>query len=91
MGTNVQTPADISYLADNILVLRYFEARGEVKQAISMIKKRSGPHEHTIRELRLKPGQISVGEPLTKFHGVLSGIPVLVGQSNGGNGLRLDE
>jgi circadian clock protein KaiC len=91
VGTNVQTPADISYLADNILVLRYFEARGEVKQAISMIKKRSGPHEHTIRELRLKPGQISVGEPLTKFHGVLSGIPVLVGQSNGGNGLRLDE
>jgi circadian clock protein KaiC len=91
VGSNIQAPADISYLADNILVLRYFEAQGEVKQAISMIKKRSGPHEHTIRELKLRPGQIWVGEPLTKFHGVVSGIPALVGQHNGGNGLRLDE
>ena len=81
----MQTPADISYLADNILVLRYFEAQGEVKQAISMIKKRSGAHEHTIRELRLSPDGIWVGDPLTKFHGVLSGIPALVGQSNGGH------
>lgn len=87
---NVQTPADVSYLADNILVLRYFEAKGEVKQAISMIKKRSGPHEHTIRELRLRPGEIWVGEPLTNFHGVLSGIPALVGQQNG-SGQRAEE
>jgi circadian clock protein KaiC len=89
LGSNMQTPADVSYLADNILVLRYFEAQGEVKQAISMIKKRSGAHEHTIRELRLGPDSIRVGEPLTNFHGVLSGIPVLVGQQ--GNGLHLDE
>ena len=88
IGANVQTPADVSYLADNILVLRYFEAGGEVRQAISMIKKRSGPHEHTIRELRLDNGAIHVGQPLTAFHGVLTGIPALVGH---GNGLRLDE
>jgi len=88
IGANVQTPADVSYLADNILVLRYFEAQGEVRQAISMIKRRSGPHEHTIRELRLGPKTIQVGEPLTNFHGVLTGIPSLIGN---GNGLKLDE
>jgi circadian clock protein KaiC len=90
----IQTPADISYLADNILVLRYFEAQGEVRQAISMIKKRSGAHEHTIRELRLGPDHIHVGEPLKGFHGVLTGIPALVGQGNGnsqGNGLHLGD
>jgi len=90
MGTNIQTPADVSYLADNILVLRYFEAKGEVKQAISMIKKRSGPHEHTIRELRLLPDTISVGDPLVNFHGVLGGIPILLGEPNGG-GLRIHD
>lgn len=94
IGSAIQTPADISYLADNILVLRYFEVRGEVRQAISMIKKRSGAHEHTIRELRLGPNEIFVGEPLKDFHGVLTGIPALVGQgpgNNHGNGVRLDE
>ena len=55
-----------------------------------MIKKRSGPHEHTIRELRLEPGRITVGEPLSNFHGVLTGIPSLIEQHNG-NGLKLDE
>lgn len=86
IGSAIQTPADISYLADNILVLRYFEAHGEVRQAISMIKKRSGAHEHTIRELKLGPGRIFVGEPLRDFHGVLSGIPALVGQGTNGHG-----
>lgn len=88
IGGNIQTPADVSYLADNILVLRYFEVHGEVRQAISMIKKRSGPHEHTIRELRLGPGRIHVGEPLKDFQGVLSGVPAFVGN---GNGLLLNE
>jgi circadian clock protein KaiC len=83
VGSAIQTPADVSYLADNILVLRYFEVQGEVRQAISMIKKRSGAHEHTIRELRLGPDTIRVGEPLTNFHGVLSGIPIVVGRHNG--------
>lgn len=82
IGSNMQTPADVSYLADNILVLRYFEAQGEVRQAISMIKKRSGAHEHTIRELRLGPDRIYVGEPLRKFHGVLTGIPAIVGRES---------
>jgi circadian clock protein KaiC len=82
IGSAMQTPVDVSYLADNILVLRYFEAHGEVRQAISMIKKRSGDHERTIRELRLQPGRIALGNPLKDFHGVLSGIPVLLGQTN---------
>jgi circadian clock protein KaiC len=94
IGSAMHSPVDVSYLADNILVLRYFEAQGEVRQAISMIKKRSGAHEHTIRELRLGSGGIHVGEPLTNFQGVLSGIPALVGAGNGhgnGKGLRIDE
>ena len=90
VGSNIQTPADVSYLVDNILVLRYFEVQGQVRQAISMIKKRSGPHEHAIRELRLRADGIWVGEPLTNFHGVLTGIPAIVGQTNGG-GLRPNE
>jgi circadian clock protein KaiC len=90
IGSQIQTPADVSYLADNIVVLRYFEAQAEVRQAISVIKKRSGRHEHTIRELRLGPDTIRVGEPLSNFHGVLSGIPIVLGHTNA-NGLRLDE
>lgn len=83
IGHNMQTPVDVSYLADNILLLRYFEAHGEVRQAISMIKKRSGPHEHSIRELRLGPDSIRVGQPLKDFQGVLTGTPFWTGKSNG--------
>ena len=61
VGSAMQTPIDVSYLADNILVLRYFEAAGEVRQAISMMKKRSGGHEHWIRELRLGPTESGLG------------------------------
>ena len=75
VGSAMQTPIDVSYLADNILVLRYFEAHGQVRQAISMMKKRSGGHERSIRELRLGPDRIRVGDPLTGFQGILSGIP----------------
>lgn len=75
VGSAMQTPIDVSYLADNILVLRYFEAHGEVRQAISMMKKRSGSHERSIRELRLQPGGIAVGNPLVDFQGILSGSP----------------
>lgn len=75
VGSAMQTPIDVSYLADNILVLRYFEAMGEVRQAISMMKKRSGGHERSIRELRLEAGRIQVGAPLRDFQGVLSGSP----------------
>jgi circadian clock protein KaiC len=75
VGSVMQTPIDVSYLADNILVLRYFEAHGQVRQAISMMKKRSGGHEHSIRELRIGPDRIRVGAPLSDFQGILSGSP----------------
>jgi circadian clock protein KaiC len=75
VGSAMHTPIDVSYLADNILVLRYFEAHGEVRQAISMMKKRSGGHERSIRELRLGPDRIHVGAPLSDYQGILSGSP----------------
>lgn len=74
IGREMQTPVDVSYLADSVLLLRFFEAKGEVRQAISMIKKRSGHHEKSIRELRLHHG-IIVGNPLFDFKGILTGVP----------------
>jgi circadian clock protein KaiC len=79
IGMNMQTPADASYLADAVVLLRYFEAGGEVHQAISVVKKRGGAHERTIREFRLSSNGISVGEPLRQFRGVLTGVPVYEG------------
>jgi circadian clock protein KaiC len=75
VGSAMQSPIDVSYLADNILVLRYFETHGQVRQAISMMKKRSGSHERSIRELQLGPKTIRVGAPLSDFQGILSGAP----------------
>lgn len=66
---------DISYLADNVLIMRYFEVEASVRRAISVLKKRSGAHENTIRELRLSSNGIQLGEPLAAFKGVLSGTP----------------
>jgi circadian clock protein KaiC len=77
IGMQMSAPVDASYLADAVLLLRYFEDRGEIRQAISVIKKRGGEHERTIREFRLKGGRIHVGEPLHGFRGVLTGIPTL--------------
>jgi circadian clock protein KaiC len=75
-----EAPVDLSYLSDTVVNLRYFEAQGEVKQALSVIKKRSGRHEKSIREFKLETGKgICVGQPLTDFHGVLSGVPVFHG------------
>jgi circadian clock protein KaiC len=79
IGAAMQTPADISYLADNILLLRYFEAGGAVKKAVSVMKKRSGWHEQTIRELCLERGKLTLGEPLRQFQGVLTGVPSFLG------------
>jgi circadian clock protein KaiC len=79
MVGQMQTPVDLSYLADNVLFLRFFESDGAVRQAISVLKKRSGPHEKTIRELRLGADGIIIGEPLSEFHGVLTGVPVYKG------------
>jgi circadian clock protein KaiC len=78
VGNIMQVPVDASYLADTVLLLRYFEAAGEVRQAISVIKKRTGWHERTIRELRLDRGLV-VGDPLREFQGVLGGTPEFVG------------
>lgn len=81
LGQSMANPVDVSYLADTILLLRYFESAGEVRQAISVVKKRSGKHERTIRELELGPGGIRIGRPLTEFQGVLTGVPTYVGPS----------
>ena len=75
VGAGAQSPVDASYLADSVVLLRYFEASGEVHQAISVIKKRSGAHERSIRELRLTEAGIEVGAPLRHFRGVLTGTP----------------
>jgi circadian clock protein KaiC len=76
----LEAPVDLSYLADTVVNLRYFEAGGSVKQAISVIKKRSGRHERTIREFKLEPDKgIRIGLPLAEFQGVLSGSPVFGG------------
>jgi circadian clock protein KaiC len=75
IGSNMTAPVDASYLADAVLLLRYFEVDGEVRQAISAIKMRGGEHERTIREFSMRGGRIGVGEPLRDYRGVLSGIP----------------
>ena len=76
IGAAMQTPIDASYLADAVILMRYFESRGEVRQAISIVKKRGGEHERTIREFAMEQGGIRVGEPLREFRGVLTGVPV---------------
>jgi circadian clock protein KaiC len=81
VGTHMGSPVDVSYLADNVLLFRYFEAAGVVRQAISVVKRRSGPHERSIRELRLSPNRIEIGAPLEQFEGVLSGVPKFRGDT----------
>ncbi|WP_374011373.1 ATPase domain-containing protein [Sphingomonas sanguinis] len=76
---DMKTPVDVTYLADTVILLRYFEALGRVRRAISIVKKRTGPHENTIREYRIGGTGITLGEPLTKFQGVLRGVPTLHG------------
>jgi circadian clock protein KaiC len=71
---------DVTYLADTVLLLRYFEALGRVRRAISVIKKRSGSHENTIREFRIGSNGINVGPPLEEFQGVLRGVPTYIGK-----------
>jgi circadian clock protein KaiC len=82
MGAQMGTPVDVSYLADTVILVRYFEAQGTVRRAISVIKKRTGFHEDAIRELRLSAKGIEVGKPLKEFHGVLTGVPTYSGQSD---------
>ena len=75
----MDTPLDISYLSDAVVMLRYFEHAGRVRRALSVVKKRSGNHEHTIREFQLRSQGIQVGPPLTDFAGIFSGTPRYTG------------
>ncbi len=75
----MQNPLDLSYLSDNVLLLRYFEAQGKLRKAVSVMKKRVGTHEDSIRELRISSDGLQVGEPLTEFQGILTGVPNYLG------------
>jgi circadian clock protein KaiC len=77
----MDTPLDMSYLSDAVIMLRYFEYAGTVRRALSVVKKRSGQHEHTIREFKLSPDGIRLGPPLKQFSGVLGGTPQYVGDA----------
>jgi circadian clock protein KaiC len=74
----MQAPLEISYVADAVMLLRFFETRGIVRKAISVVKNRRGPHETTLREFELGPGGLRLGEPLTSLQGVLTGVPTLL-------------
>lgn len=75
VGSDIQSPVDVSYLADTVILLRYFEADGEVRQAISVVKHRTSQHERTIRQFKIGEQGIGVGPPLRGFHGILTGTP----------------
>jgi circadian clock protein KaiC len=75
IGGQMVSPIDVSYLADTIILLRYFEVEGRVRKALSVLKKRSGAHEDTIRELSFASG-LHIGPPLLDMRGVLTGTPV---------------
>ena len=83
VGGSMTTPVDISYLADTVLLFRHFESGGRLRKALSVLKKRTGGHETTIRELMIGPVGIRVGPALVDFHGVLTGIPQYVGGTEG--------
>ena len=74
----MQSPVDLTYLSDTVLLMRYYELRGEVKQAVSVLKKRSGHHERTIREIRVGSDGFAIGEPLRDLQGVLTGVPASI-------------
>jgi circadian clock protein KaiC len=75
---DMKAPVDVTYLADTVVLLRYFEALGRVRRAMSVIKKRGGAHEDTIREFRIGSRGLVLGEPLVNFHGVLRGVPTMI-------------
>jgi circadian clock protein KaiC len=75
----MRAPVDVTYLADTVLLLRYFEAAGHVRRAVSVIKKRTGSHEKTIREYTIGEDGLTLGAPLEGFQGILRGVPSFVG------------
>jgi circadian clock protein KaiC len=78
---DMKAPVDVTYLADTVVLLRYFEGMGKVRRAVSIIKKRTGRHEDTIREFRIDQNGLSLGAPLTELQGILIGVPTFVGAS----------
>jgi circadian clock protein KaiC len=88
MGSTMSAPVEITYLADTVVLMRYFEQAGEIKKAVSILKKRVGQHESTIREFRAGNKGIQVGEALRDFHGVLTGTPVYKGRDEAMLGKR---
>ena len=78
---DMKSPVDLTYLADTVVLLRYFEAVGHVRRAISVVKKRTGAHEHAIREYQIGGRGITLGKPLDNFQGVLRGVPSIVGNA----------
>jgi circadian clock protein KaiC len=80
---DMKSPVDVTYLADTVVLLRYFEALGRVRRAISVVKKRTGKHEDTIREYRIDERGMVLGEPLTAFQGILRGVPAIAGDTPG--------
>jgi circadian clock protein KaiC len=81
LGQNMASPIDVSYIADTMFMMRFFEAGGHVRKAVSVLKKRTGLHETAIREIGIKRNQLWVGEPLVRFRGVLTGVPEYQGTS----------
>ncbi len=79
IGSTMTASIDVSYLADCVVMLRYFESAGAVRKALSVMKKRTGAHETTIREFGIANNRVTVGEPLSNFHGVLTGVPTYTG------------
>jgi circadian clock protein KaiC len=76
---HMQNPLDLTYLSDTVLLLRYFEAEGQIRRAVSVIKKRTGRHEQSIREFTIRDGGLDVGPRLEGFRGILTGTPVYEG------------
>ena len=76
----MSAPVDMTYLCDSVMLLRFFESGGRLRRAISVVKKRVGPHEDTIREFRISGTGLTVGEPLAEFRGILTGVPVFEGK-----------
>ncbi len=81
LGQNMSSPIDVSYIADTMFMMRFFEAGGRVRKAVSVLKKRTGVHETTIREIGVKHGELTVGDPLVDFRGVLTGVPEYRGRT----------
>jgi circadian clock protein KaiC len=81
IGADTEAPFDVSYLADTVILLRYFENQGAIRKAISVVKKRSGKHEPTLRELGMGEDGLKIGNPLREFVGVMSGSPIYQGST----------